>query len=817
MVADDGHGVDDEGTRLKGDTVDPLTETVVGWTPSRASTPKSIGPYTILGLLGSGGMGSVFLAEQEKPIRRQVAIKLIRSTAATEHMVRRFEAERQALALMQHPAIARVYEAGTTEVGEPFFAMELVEGAPITTFCDEHKLAVRERLELLCAVCEGVQHAHQRGIIHRDLKPSNVLVENHDSQSPKIIDFGIAKALDEPLTDATLVTGDRLLGTPAYMSPERLVGKADIDTRTDVYSLGVMLYELLTGKLPFDWQGTNVVEDLQRAATSDPQTPSARVSTYDGEQLFGVAAARGAEPAELPRRLRGDLDWITLKAIASDRDRRYGSPAELAADIRRHLDNQPVVASPPSVVYRARKFIRRHRVSVALSALLVVALLGGMVATVVQARRASREAEAMQRVTDFMVGLFKVSDPAEARGESITAREILDRGVLQIGTDLEDQPVLRARLLQTMGSVYVSLGLYQDGAGLLEEALIVGQANHGRNHPQIAGVLEPLARIRLGMGDPDEAESLARRAVAIRESTAGPDHPLTARALTMLALTVDAGGREEEAEALYLRALDIQGRHGDEKEMAATLMYMANSRYQRQRYDEAESLYRQAIDVVTESSGPTHPTVGHLLGNIGLTQHRQGHLEEAESSFLEGIAILEPVLAEDHPDLAIPLFHLGELYNEMDRQEDAEPVLERAAAIRRGWMPLDHPFLVETTGALVEVKARLGKGGEAEELFRSELERIEGGLGPNHVNTAKAKAGLGYLYFKLGRLDEAEELMRTALAVFETSEGGEVIHWHTLGALSMVMHMTGRPEEGTEFAARAGELADRMSARDSPR
>jgi non-specific serine/threonine protein kinase/serine/threonine-protein kinase len=788
------------------------TRTVDGWaSPLTHPVPQSVGPYTIVELLGAGGMGAVFLAEQERPIRRRVAVKLIRASAASVHTLQRFEAERQALALMQHPTIAQVYDAGTTESGEPYFAMELVDGAPITTYCDSRRLGMRERLELLCAVCEGVNHAHQKGIIHRDLKPSNVLVEETPDPTPKIIDFGIAKALDEPLTDTTLMTGDRLLGTPTYMSPERLTGQDDIDTRADVYSLGVMLYELLTGKLPFDWQGTNRVEDLQRAATSDPETPSSRVSTYDGQQLIEVAAARGTQPAELPRRLRGDLDWITLKAIAPEREVRYGSAAELAADIRRHLDHEPVLASPPTLVYRARKFVRRYRLAVALSVLVALALVGGLVATSVQARRANREAEAMRRVTDFMVGLFEVSNPAEARGESITAREILDRGVREIGTELADQPLLRARLLGTMGTVYVSLGLYEDGSTLLEQALALLEADIGSDPAMLADTLEPLSRVRLTMASPDEAEALAARVVAIREATAGEDHPLTARALTRLALAMDAGGRVEEAEELYTRALEIQRRHGDAEEISTTLNFIANARFRHNRPREAEELYREAVQVVRQASGENHPFVGHLLGNIALTLHQQDRVEEAEAAFLEAAAILESVLPPDHPDLATSILPLGELYLDLGRLQEAEPILERVVAIRNGWMPLDHPVLVESNGVLVEVKARLGKTEEAEELMTTLLARLSLELGPDHVNTAKAKAGLGYFYFMTSRLDEAEGLMLAALEVLEDAEGAEKVLWHTLSGLSMLMYMTERPDEGADFAERAGRLADRMA------
>jgi serine/threonine protein kinase/tetratricopeptide (TPR) repeat protein len=757
-------------------------------------------------------MGAVYLAEQERPIRRRVAVKLVRQSAISDRSLQRFEAERQALALMQHPAIAQVYDAGTTESGEPYFAMELVDGEPITTYCDERKLGIRERLELLCTVCDGVNHAHQKGIIHRDLKPSNVLVQEVPAPVPKIIDFGIAKALDGSFIDETVLTGDGLLGTPAYMSPERLTGEGDVDTRADVYSLGVMMYELVTGSLPFEWGGGNRVEELKRAATSDPETPSARVGTREGESLAGVAEARGTHPSELPRRLRGDVDWITLKAIAPEREHRYGSAAELAADIRRHLDNEPVLASPPTVVYRAGKFVRRYPLQVVLSGLLVLSLVGGLVATSVQAQRANREAEAMRRVSDFMVGLFEVSNPSEARGESITAREILDRGVRRIDADLLEQPLLRARLLGTMGAVYASLGLYEDGGALLEEARAVLESGAVSDAALLADTLEPLSRVRLSMGDPAEAGALASRVVEIRERTVGEDHPLTARAMTRAALAADIVGHADEAEALYRQALEVQRRHGDLREVATTLNLIANSRFRRDQFQEAEELYREAVAVEQQVSGGASPMAGHLLGNLAMVLHRQGRFEEAEETFLESVSIIETVLPPEHPDLATSLLPLGDFYLELGRLQEAEPVLERVAAIHNGWMPLDHPQLVETNGALVDVKIRLGKADEAEDVVSTLLTRLSLELGPDHVNTAEAKAFLGYLYLMTSRPDEAEKPLREAVGVLEDAEGSEKVLWNALRGLGMLMYMTDRPAEGAEFVQRAARAAERMPA-----
>ena len=398
----------------------------------------TIGPYRLTQLLGMGGMGEVWRAEQTHPFHRTVALKLIKAGMDTRAVVARFDSERQALALMEHPNIAKVFDASATDAGRPYFVMEYVPGLPITEYCDKHRLTIRQRLELFVKVCEGVQHAHQKGIIHRDLKPSNVLVEELDQKPvPKIIDFGLAKAvIGTRLTDATMFTeAGGVVGTPDYMSPEQADREPNIDTRTDVYSLGIILYELLVGTLPFaaeQLRQNGVEAMLQKICHEEPPRPSTRLKSL-GKSSTNSAANRREEPQTLERRLRGELDWITIKALEKDRNRRYGSPSELAADVDRYLRDQPVLAGAPSAAYRAGKFVKRHRLVVGVAALVLVLLLAFAVTMAFQARRiakerdrANREAEASKRVSDFMANMFKVSDPGEARGNTVTAREILD-------------------------------------------------------------------------------------------------------------------------------------------------------------------------------------------------------------------------------------------------------------------------------------------------------------------------------------------------------------------------------------------------------
>jgi eukaryotic-like serine/threonine-protein kinase len=414
-------------------------------TGGTTSESKAIGPYRLVQKLGEGGMGQVWLAEQTVPFQRLVALKLIRAGVSDNVLLERFESERQALARMNHPAIAKVFDAGSTPDGVPYFVMEYVPGIPITLYCDRKRLSIRQRIELFIKVCEGVQHAHQKAIIHRDLKPANILVVEIDGKPvPRIIDFGIAKAISGRDALATIVTrAGNFVGTPAYMSPEQADPDVpDVDMRSDVYSLAVILYELLTGVLPFDtsrWRSEVVHENLRRLRDQDPPLPSVQFrhkATTERETAEQTARLRSTEPQELVSLLRGDLDWITMKALERDRARRYGAPSELAADLERYLQNRPVVARPASAGYRVRKYVRRHRVGVAVAVGLTALLVAFSVMQAVELRRITRERDRANRITDFMTNMFKVSDPSKARGNSITAREILDKASSDIDIGL---------------------------------------------------------------------------------------------------------------------------------------------------------------------------------------------------------------------------------------------------------------------------------------------------------------------------------------------------------------------------------------------
>jgi non-specific serine/threonine protein kinase/serine/threonine-protein kinase len=499
--------------------------------------------------LGEGGMGQVWLAEQTSPVRRQVALKLIKAGMHDEAVVQRFQSERQSLAIMDHPAIAKVFDAGATPQGQPYFVMEYVPGVPITEYCDQKKLKISDRLELFIQVCEGVQHAHQKAIIHRDLKPANILVVEVDGKPvPRIIDFGLAKATTSQVGGESIFTQlGHFVGTPGYMSPEQADPNVqDIDTRTDVYSLGAVLYVLLAGIQPFETrQGKQPLDELLRKLREEePPRPSTKVGA-DRDTSTATAEARGIEPQQLVSLLRGDLDWITMKALEKDRTRRYGAPSELATDIQRYLNHEPVEARPASAGYRLRKYARRHRVAVGVVVGLVTLLAIFSVLQTLQLRRitrerdrANREGDRANRITDFMAGMFKVSDPGEARGNTVTAREILDKASNDMGAGLAKDPQVQSQMMQVMARTYGNLGLYPRAHEMAKSALDSRLTLLGPDNPKTLESMTQMGWILEKEGHYAEAEKLERQALAGERRILGPGDPLMLETLGDLSFVV---------------------------------------------------------------------------------------------------------------------------------------------------------------------------------------------------------------------------------------------------------------------------------------
>ena len=731
-------------------------------------------------------MGVVYVAEQTEPVRRRVALKIMKLGMDTKQVVARFEAERQALAVMEHPNIAKVLDGGASEAGRPYFVMELVRGVPLTQYCDMHRLSTRDRLALFIPVCHAVQHAHQKGVIHRDLKPSNVLVAVQDDRPvPKVIDFGIAKAISQRLTEHTLVTEYGMaMGTPAYMSPEQAeMSGLDVDTRTDIYSLGVMLYQLLVGRLPLDPGELGMPAFLARLVMREtsPETPSGRLSTL-GPDRVAIALSRRTDWSALRRELRGDLDWIVMKAMDPDRTRRYETVNGLAMDLQRHLDDEPVVARPPSPRYRLAKFIKRHRGGVAAGAAAVAALVvGATLATVglVRATRAEavarQDAEAVRQVADFLVGLFRVSDPGEARGNTITAREILDQGAQQIATELGDQPAVQARLTQTMGQVYSALGLYDAARPLLEQALALRERLRDPDHLGVASGLVDLASVSRRQGSFAHAESLYTRALAIRETALGPDDPQVAAVLNGLGGLLFAQGKYAEAEPVLKRAMRLRERAlgPDAPELGSTVGNLGALYWAQGRYADAESLLQRALEIEQRAYGPDHLEVAASLNNLGALFWTQKKYAKAEPLYVRAQQIHEKVLGPDHPDVAAVLNNLGELAWAQGKYAEAEPLFRRSLQIKQKVLRPDHPDIAVSQHGLANVLRDMGRYREAEALYQRALALRERVLGPDHPNVAETLKAYAALLRKTGRGDQAARFETRAQAIEAASKSGK--------------------------------------------
>jgi eukaryotic-like serine/threonine-protein kinase len=753
-------------------------------TPTTASsseegeTPIFIGPYRLDKLLGEGGMGQVWLAEQSVPVRRKVALKLIKGGRYDQSVIQRFESERQALAIMDHPAIAKVFDAGTTPDGQPFFVMEFVPGSPITNYCDQKRLNTRQRLELFIRVCDGVQHAHQKAIIHRDLKPGNIMVTEIDGKAaPHIIDFGIAKATEKQAETETLVTQvGMLVGTPGYMAPEQTDSTVqDIDTRADVYALGVILYELLTGSLPFDlkqWQKQPLHEVLRQIREDDPPPPSSKLST-EAITATEFAELRQAAPRQLVSLLEGDLDWITMKALEKDRARRYDSPTALAADITRYLTDEPVLASPPSLSYRASKFVKRHRTGVIAATLIFLMLIGLSVSMTVQAvriarerDRANREATAAKNVSEFLIGLFNVSDPSEARGNTITAREILDRGANQIESNLNNQPEVQARLLLTIGNVYETLGLYPQAQKLLEKSLEVRRRALGPTHVDVLSSVNDLARVLREEGKLTISENLLRGTLATDRRELGAENPVTLASMMELANVLHDQGRLSESEKLRRETLEIQMRvlGPEDPETLRSMTSLGYTLGEEGRLSEAVALLRQTLEIRTRVQGPDHPETLRTAYDLATYMGFDNHLDEAETLQRETLDIRRRVLGDTHPDTLATMESLANILQLEKRNAEAEKLRRNVLEVQQKVLGPEHPSTLFTMSELANNLSVQGRFAEADALLRAALEIQKRVLGPEHSDTAGTMYNLACNAALAGHREEALALLKEALA-----------------------------------------------------
>jgi serine/threonine protein kinase/tetratricopeptide (TPR) repeat protein len=840
-----------------------------------------LGPYRLVERIGEGGFGTVFLAEQEEPIVRRVAVKLLKPGMDTERVVARFELERQALAMMDHPNIARVIDAGATPAGRPYFVMDLVTGAPISVYCDRNELSVEARLELFAQVCNAVQHAHGKGLIHRDIKPSNVLVSTHDGKPhAKVIDFGIAKAIAERPAAETLFTLDgAMVGTPEYMSPEQAEGSADIDTRTDVYSLGVLLYELLTGSTPFstrELQAAGLAEVRRIIREVDPPKPSTRLG-HSAETLATAAAKRQTAPKRLSAIVRGELDWIVMRALEKDRQRRYPTANALAMDVQRYLGGEPVVAAPPGAAYRAGKFVRRHRVGVLAASAIAAALVVGAVAFAWQAKVARgqrdravaaeaetrKRAEELRKVSDFQAAMLAQVDPARA-GRMLTkevtegfekalakagvperaraaqagafashwsrvnatdaARNLIDLTVLQpavaaIDTRFAGQPVVAAQLRQVLADLYKSLGLYEAARPLQESALETRRRILGEEDEETLRSLGAMADLLRAQGELAEAEPLARDVAERCRRVLGEKHPFTLVSINNLGYLLSLQGAHAEAEPLLGEALGKMRRvlGEDHRETLMTQGNLALTLQALGRLEEAEPVYRESLERRRRALGEDDPDTLMAVNNLGFLLLAQGRFVEAEPFLDEALGKYRRALGEEHPETVTAINNLGYALQYQGKLAEAEPLLEEALEKYRRALGPEHPSTLVAMNNLALLLQDLGQYAEAERTLREALAGRQRVLGDEHPDTIATLGNLGRFLQAVDRLAEAEPVLGETLEKKRRVRGAD--HPDTLTSINnygVVLEAMGRLAEAETYYRDAMEKCRRVLGEEHP-
>jgi serine/threonine-protein kinase len=729
-LLDEHRKLNQEGFLEKGRVALPATSGLVD---------QTLGPYTLVSQIGDGGMGTVWLAERnDGRFERRVAVKFIHIALMGREGEARFKREGNILGKLAHPHIAELVDAGVSTGGQPYLILEYVEGESVDRYCDQRKLDVEARIRLFLDVLVAVAHAHANVIVHRDIKPSNVLVSNDGVV--KLLDFGIAKLLEGDGTGgaATMLTGEGGSSmTPEYAAPEQLTG-ARITTATDVYALGVLLYVLLTGQHPAG-KGVRSAADLVKAIVdTEPIRPSHVVVTAQDKATTSAAATRATTPEKLSRQLRGDLDTILAKALKKNPVERYGSVTALADDLGRYLRNEPILARPDAFSYRASKFVRRNRIAVGLASLAIVAVLAGATGIVIQTRTARRqrdlafrERDRASRITDFMTRMFKVSDPSEARGNSVTAREILDKASKDVATGLAKDPEAQAEMMTVMGKVYASLGLFPRAESLLRQSLEIRRRVLGLEHPDTLKTMRALAATVAQAGRYADGEKISRETLDIERRVLGPEHPETLATMGQLAIDIDMQGRITEAEKLLQQTFDLQRRILGAKHLdtLATMDNMAWILMAEHRFPEAEKMQRDAIDLEREVQGPEHPDTAYAMNRLARILSLENNYPEAEKIQLEALAIQRHILGVEHPNTLRSLTNLGDIQTKANHYADAERTFKELHDIQLRALYRNDPNAAATTYNLGCLAALQGRPKEALPLLRN---AVDHGLLPQY-------------------------------------------------------------------------------------
>lgn len=784
-----------------------------------ASTHESatrIGPYRLLRELGEGGCGIAYLAKQTAPVKREVAVKVIKPGMDTKAVIARFEAERQALALMDHPNVARVFDAGATREGRPYFVMELVRGVRITEYCDQSRLSIAERLSLFIQVCHAIQHAHQKGIIHRDIKPSNVLVTMHDGLPiAKVIDFGIAKATQGRLIDQTLHTEfDQIMGTPAYISPEQAEpGHLAVDTRSDIYSLGVLLYELLTGGTPFggDELAQAGIEQLrQRLRSEEPLRPSRRLKLLDEHVLKRIASSNGTNATKIVKQIRDDLDWIVMQCLEKERVRRYQTLNELVADVDRYLRHEPVLARPPSIAYTLRKLARRNRVAfaAALGALaFVIFITAFAVVMTVQAKQigaerdqAEQERQKAQKVANVAMNVFAMADPFQNLANGISGTALLDQAMKSIESELRDQPAVRARMLQALGRTYVRRGEINRAIACLKEAVHLLRHTAGAESEALTAMIDLSTALR-NSGD----ARTAREWLVDAEELV--DQYGLQRSVGHARLFLNRGrisvfeSRIPEAQADFERSLELyQTAVGTRRiDIAEALVELTTTLVWNDDIARAERMARKAIEIFKTTVPPMYPDRVAAEMTLADTLYLQGQLDESASILLDALRKNTELFGPNSENVVGVLDRLAMVRYSQRRMGEAATLSRDAVAKARTVFGEKHSVTANTASTLARTLIELRRFSEAESVLRQVLSIYGETVAPDHQQIASAEYFLGEVLLATNRPSEAEAVLTASMNRWKRGDAPPWRAMRSASALGEALCRQGRIAEGEKY------------------
>ena len=804
------------------DTTGPLDRLAAELMPPQSSEGEHtegqrIGPYRVERELGHGGMGTVYLAARDDgQFEQHVALKVVREGLDSPALRARFLHERQTLARLQHPGIARLLDGGLDTDGRPFFAMEVVEGERLDRYCDTHHLDLKQRLHLFGEVCEAVHYAHQNLVVHRDLKPSNILITTNGDSIPhvKLLDFGVAKLLGHDGGEAQTQTGLRAM-TPEYAAPEQVRGGA-ITTAADVYSLGVVLYELLTGRRPYNVHALSPAELEQVICESEPPRPStivtrAEAAGGDGQAASltpeAVSVARATEPDTLARRLAGDLDTIVLKALAKEPERRYASAEAFLEDIKRHLAGLPVQARPATPGYRIRSFVRRHRVGVAAATLVVFSLVGGVIGMAWQARRATAERDRARAVATFMEDLFAAADPyAPERLDTLQVRDFLDRGATQVREELTDEPLVQAQLLHTLGHSYAGQGLPDEAESLLREAVALRRTHLGDEAPETTESLLRLALVLRTQQQFEEAGQLGQEVLAVRQRRYGEDDVRMAEVFSLLGQVAEGEGNSADAQRWHRDALEAyRSTYGDAHPQAITeRRYWASALFQAGDLDAAEDAFRETVRLARQRFGATHPNTAAMQSSLAFLLMVQGRYAEAEALQREALATMRTALGPTHPQLTFHLNQLGMLLRRQGQFTESEVLLREAVALQRTHATGNYPALMSALTSLATVLRMQGKLAEAEQHQREAYTIAQTHMNEDAVLMSAER--LGGILRERQHYAEAEVILLESVGASHDEENAHAYMLGPYRELVALYEAWGRPEEADRWQAHLDEL-----------